>query len=656
MIEVSGIEGSREYAVALALRDRFVEQWPGLDTSPADEEIVHIKANARLAGYPVSDVDIVVGAQFNRARYFVIRKPIKDSDGRGAMGAKARVHGFICAIEVKSQDSGGVSVSGDEVSVRYKEGWKSATEQNDKQLYSLGQYFRDQHLDTWVFRCLVLDGIDALPSAGGVARPEAGAVAHGFKAGDVLAAMAGVNGIRRGREGYYLSSGDKAIVRKALDAPLFRSIVPSRLDRIRMDRLASRRDEAVRLAALLGNKRVHVRGHGGTGKTVLMLQAAHEAYQRHGRRCLVLTYNLALAADISRLLALLGVPSTSDGGGIEVRPAVSFLSSWMSKLGLEKLPEWSRENYARQCKECLELLGEGALSRNDIDAVQLTDPDAFDFDVVLVDEAQDWPQVEAELLATIYGPEKIALADGRDQLLRGAPTDWNRGPARDMPREDRSLSRCLRMKRNLGIFANDIARAAGLNWEVEPNDEAGGGRVIVLKGSYADNPALVERLINEARAAKNAPIDFLHCVPPADVTSVNGTRRSQLAMAFETMGYETWDGTDSVVRRDFPRSLEQLRVLQYESARGLEGWTTVLERVDEAWSQKRGQLISTGATPSAMSDPARAATSSTWRWLMIALTRPIDTLVISLADLESEPARVFLDVAGRHPDFVEIAR
>lgn len=652
MIEIVGVEGSHEHRVALAVRDCLVAQWPGILDSPSTDELVRIAPNAKLSGYPVSDIDLVIGAVFNRPRYFVIRKPIKDREGKNVVGVKAKVNNYLAVLEVKGQEWSKVSISGDEVNVSYKEGWKSATDQNVKQVHALSRYFQDQHLDPWVYRCLVLDGIDALPSVAGVAQPRAGAVVHGFTAGDLLAAMVGVNGISSARGEFYVSSGDRDMLRKALDAPVFQAIVPSRLDRQRMDRISSRRPEAVRLAELLGSKRVHVRGHGGTGKTVLLLQAAHEAYQRHGKRCIVLTYNVALAGDTTRLLALLGVPSTSDGGGIEVRTAMSFVAAWLKQLGT-LAPDSSLATYQRDCQECVELLQAGAVSRADIETVLASDPDAFDFDAILVDEAQDWPQSEADLLSIIYGGSKIALADGPGQLLRGRATNWNKLLDRDVAREDRSLTRCLRMKRNLGIFANSVAQLAGLNWEVEPNDEAGGGRVIIISGSYADRPELVGQLVDEARAAKNEPIDFLHCVPPSDVSTTGERRHSRLSRALSGLGYETWDGVDEAVRRDFPRSLRQLRIVQYESSRGLEGWTTVLERVDEAWSQKYEQGLASAEASGATADPERSAALAAWRWTMIALTRSMDTLVLVLADKNSLASGVFAEAARSHPDFVE---
>ena len=40
--------------------------------------------------------------------------------------------------------------------------------------------------------------------------------------------------------------------------------------------------------------------------------------------------------------------------------------------------------------------------------------------------------------------------------------------------------------------------------------------------------------------------------------------------------------------------------------------------------------------------------------MMIALTRPIDTLVISLKDLNSDFSKNLLDIASKNKDFIEI--
>lgn len=657
MIEVIGIEGSEEHAVAKAIATALATLWPGLDASPADEEHVRIAANCKLSGYKVSDIDVVVAAAFNRPRYFVPRKPVLDKAGAKATGRRVRVYSLVAAIEVKGQGPDGVRVSGDEVNVRYPEGWKSATDQNIKQVHALASYFKHQWADVHVHRCLALQGLSELPRKDGAPAPQSGAVALGFTGTDLLAALAGVNGIAVDKRGdLFLSSGPADKVAKALAAPLFREIVPSRLDRARMLRIASQPVEATRLAGLLGRERVHVRGRGGTGKTVLMLQAAHEAYSRMGQRTLVLTYNHALAADIQRLLALMGVPGGSEGGGIEVRTAMSYAYAWLDRLGVVDEGEArDLDRYEAHCQAALDLMDGGALGPADIAAVVASDPLQFEFDAVVVDEAQDWPQVEADLLARIHGGGAIALADGLDQLVRGQPTNWKRNAPAGQPGDATSLSHCLRMKRNLGIFANEAAHEGRLAWKVDPSEEAAGGRVILVKGSYAGQVALQAELVEAAREAGNEKIDFLHCVPPSNVRREDGKATSLLGQAFRAAGHETWDGVDLVARRDFPRSVEAFRIVQYDSCRGLEGWTTVLEGFDEFWDYKHQQALARhgGRDVAGHVSPDEAARFEAWRWAMIALTRPVDTLVISFTDPASPLSIALGKAAARHADFVE---
>lgn len=657
MIELIGIRGSREYDVAEALRRAFAAQWPGIENSPEAEDCIKIAANTKLSGSLVSDVDVVVAARLDKARFFVARRPVKGRDGQAVSGVKVRVKNFVCAVEVKSQDSSGISISGDEVNVRYQGKWKSATDQNVKQAHALKRYFANQHLGCFVYRCVTLEGIGELPRQAGIPRPEAGAIAGNFNAGEFLAAMAGVHGLDQFRGEFSISSCRPPVIDKILQAPIFRRLVPSRLDRQRMDRIAARQPLAVELAGLLGRQRVHIRGHGGTGKTVMMLQAAHESYERHGRRTLVLTYNVALAADIRRMLALLGVPSSGEGGGVEVRTAMSFIYSWLNRLGSSEGNESDAfDQYEAACRDCVALLEGGAVTRADIKGIVIADPDKFGFDAIIVDEAQDWPQPEARLLALLYGGQKISIADGREQLLRGRPTDWSRTLCEDEVANERNLSRCLRMKKNLGVFANEVAAKAGLNWQVEPNDEAAGGKVIVLLGRYGDDPGLVEKLAEEARQTENDRVDFLHCVPASSVRAGASGKRSDLALCLERFGYETWDAVDEAVRQDFPRSSNVFRVLQYESNRGLEGWTTVLDGFDEVLGQRSAQELAVRYSEGdQVTDPERQARLAAWRWAMISLTRPIDTLVVSLRDPEAEASRLLLGVAARHGDFVQVS-
>lgn len=219
------------------------------------------------------------------------------------------------------------------------------------------------------------------------------------------------------------------------------------------------------------------------------------------------------------------------------------------------------------------------------------------------------------------------------------------------------LDKCLRLKRNLAVFANEVASRVGVSWKVKPNNQAGGGRVILLEGSYREHTGLQEELLQSARVSGNDEIDFLFCVPPADVGTVGGRKQSRLGQYFVQQGFNIWDGTDPSLRKDFPRLSTQYRIVQYASCRGLEGWTVVLESLDSHWELLRSMaspefLVGWDDDVPSLIDPQHRARKLAWQQLMIALTRPMDTLVITLDDIASDCSQVLLGLAEKMPEIV----
>jgi hypothetical protein len=417
-----------------------------------------------------------------------------------------------------------------------------------------------------------------------------------------------------------------------------------------MDRIAARPEEARQLSMLLGKQRVHLRGNGGTGKTILLLQSAYDAFLDRGVRSLVLTYNVALAADIQRTLALMGIPSDGEAGGITVRTVMSYMYSWLHRLGLAS-EDFSFDDYEGRCAEALRYIEEGVVGDAEIEGIKASSPVELGFDAILVDEAQDWPQPEADLLARLHGANTISLADGLSQLVRGGATNWKSPSQEAATIENRSLRDGLRMKASLCRFANAFAEEAGFQWQVIPNKIAPGGRVIISTSLYSQNPKLQREILAGALEARNMPIDLLHCVPPSSVNSLDGRRESDLAKSFAANGWNAWDAVDEVTRRSFPRSTEALRIVQYESCRGLEGWSTVLDGLDEFWDLRKSMALTGNGAVSELEAEAVA-----WRWCMIPITRPIDTLVITLRSKESRVGKILSELAKSMPDLIEVVR
>ena len=652
MITLVGAEGSSEYRAAVLVRDALEATWPGILTSPRDADDVRIAVSTKLSGYQVQDIDIVLAGRFSKPRTFKPLRVIRGSSGNKLNVRPIMVESFVVAIEVKDHDERGVCITGDQVEVTYSRGGplqkKSATDQNIKQMHALKTYLSDMQVDVFARRCLIF------PSLGSISAPSA--VPGVFNAHLLMSAISSSSPLLERRGQGLLSAGDGNNVEKALAAPIFKLAIPTRLDRQRMDRLVAKNPAIDDILGTVGEGTVFLRGFAGTGKTVLLLQAAWKLFRADGKRTLVLTYNHALAADMRRLMSLANIPSSVEDGGIRVGTVMSFFYSWFSRLGLLDDGPLDYGAYPRLCVEALELIEGEAASREDIEEIIHGDPDTFDFDQVFVDEGQDWPSGETALLKALYDPKRLCVADGVDQLVRGARADWRKGLACGN-RATLPLGKCLRLKRNLSIFVSDLARQTGSTWDAEPNAEAGGGRVIICTTPYAELQPLHERLLEDLRSDGNDCVDMLVCVPPDGVVTRKGARESLIGAAMTEWGQAGWDGVDPQARSDFPRGPGQVRIVQYASCRGLEGWTVVLDGFDRFLEATFEAKLAAGLSPDeeeGFVDLERAAAGEAWRWGLIALTRPIDTLVVQLADPSGRFGSQVFGVARKFPDFVEI--
>src|SRR5690606_11029426 len=102
--------------------------------------------------------------------------------------------------------------------------------------------------------------------------------------------------------------------------------------------------------------------------------------------------------------------------------------------------------------------------------------DQVDWDYIFIDEAQDWPEDEKEILFTIFKTNKFIVADGVDQLVRGIRrTQWTRNIESHI--DIKGQRKSLRQKTNLCNFVRTYSDQFGLNWDVEPSSDLPGGKI-----------------------------------------------------------------------------------------------------------------------------------------------------------------------------------
>lgn len=265
----------------------------------------------------------------------------------------------------------------------------------------------------------------------------------------------------------------------------------------------------------------------------------------------------------------------------------------------------------------------------------------FAFDYVCVDEAQDCSDAERDLLRVLYSPERIVLADGMEQLIRRqTPCDWTNGIAAGV-RLRIDLAQSLRMSRNVAEFATAVAREMGFaGWRVTPHPQLSGGRVIVQARPYDET--LLRELVATLDDIGLPRKDLLICVPPAEIIADGGRRTSRIGALLETLSFRVWNGCDELVRQSDVAELDQIRIVQYDSMRGLEGWCTLLVGLDTFYQHR---LSHPNLRPDDRSTPEQVAK----RWLLMAMTRAASTLAITLDDAQSEVAQWLRAASGNVP-------
>lgn len=326
----------------------------------------------------------------------------------------------------------------------------------------------------------------------------------------------------------------------------------------------------------------------------------------------------------------------------------------MLELGIIHSYDDFLECYEKHKDTLLEYIRSGAVSREDIERLIEKNTDDFLWDIIFVDEGQDWPCNEIDILRAVFEPERIVIADGVDQYVRASLADWGSGLPKNLKRS-RTMRRCLRMKANIAYFVADCAETLGLqNWNLEPNPDANGGRVIIVEGKMAEETTLLDKLFDEALKLGNYPVDLLACVPPSLVIHGNDESHSIPGRAIQSGGRAVWDATSSDVREYYPTDRDAIRIVQYESCRGLEGWTVINYAFDELFDDKYQQLLASPQDVDEMFETKEdlAATFAA-QWTMIPLTRAMDTLVINVSAQDSAIKSMLLDVHQRQTDFVE---
>ena len=648
-IEIVGLSEGDERAAAETLKSR-------LEPAFRPEDRLIIVVGAKCYGQKRTDIDLLILGQL--ASGYRIGEHLLPPQGRGRA---TYLSSFCLVLEVKGHDGRDVQIgAGNHIEVRYRGRWSNASQQAFDQVTSVRNHIT-ANVPGGVNAPFVTHGVWLTRVASSQLKFSSPILLKSDCTSDDFVRLlvnqtfnsAADFADRINRNDITISAGKKED-RQAIAASMHhftRRIEPSTIDRRKLEHICAKILDDQKYFERLGTQLLIFRGRGGAGKTLRLLNAARTVYEEQGARTLLLTYNKALVSDVRRLLAILGVDDRLDRKSIQIRSSISFFFALLSAWGLSpaQVPDGVfPPDYEAKKIELLELFRGSSAADIRNDPYALSKPELFAWDYVLVDEGQDWPDEERDLLYAMFGPERVIVADGVDQFVRTTShCDWtlNRGQVIDTSRRwIQPLRKSLRLKSQLCDFASNFAAKVGTRWDMEPNHDVGGGRVKLILGEYTRE---IHAEIMEAQAkASNRPIDALFCV-----TKESGAPSRRFPDQLESWGSKIWDGTIEGGRDDYPREVDQHRIVKYESCRGLEGWSVVCLDLDRFYDRKYREGLR--AEHDLLQSAEEAALLFAGRWCLIPFTRAIDTLVLQF-NPKSAVADLLLPLARQSPDWVEI--
>lgn len=624
MIRLHALSPANELPVAERLRELVAAAWP--DVAESKREHVDILAGVRTG----VDCDLLAIVDLERPRAFAPQRR-----RGGAMGPSGEVQHAVIAIEVKQLDVRDFDRIGNQLFARYggaPAGKRSATDQARDAAHGVKAFLAQQvAYPPYVYALAWLTALDD-------------------------AALAGIDPATLGESATWPAMLDacaqqnSAILRPmppdlartlgGLRARLLNRRVETRRDVARVDSLSRQgaAPDVDRLFEVAGSKQIQIVGRGGSGKTTTLALLAVRLAEA-GERVLILTFHRTLRSDIAHLVDSVARRSNVPGERILVETAMGFLLSALTALDVETpmLPDgsdvdWNRLDAALDETRGM-LVGGPDDPNGDAAKLRAEFPARFAWDHVVVDEAQDWHDQERDFLRALYGPRRLVLSDGLDQLVRRrVACNWVEGIAKE-ERFRLPLDTSLRMLRNVALFAGAVARAIGFEtWHIAPHEALPGGRVIIIAGDLVD-AAFLRAISASAHEDRADVADCLVCVPPKS-KALGDEPRLALLRAAEEAGIPVWDGTLPENRDALDFDAGALRIVRYDSCRGLEGWIAVALDLDELVAQK---IHYPNAHPG---DPQTDAEQAALRWMLIPLTRGVQTLVITLRDPHSRTAEI----------------
>jgi len=313
--------------------------------------------------------------------------------------------------------------------------------------------------------------------------------------------------------------------------------------------------------------------------------------------------------------------------------------------------------------------------------------------VVLLDEAQDCHFYERDILFMVFNPNNIAIASGgKEQLIRHVDLcKWTTFNKKPIPHRLFSTGKkSYRLKRNLLNLCNYLAKEFHVQLDLEPLDSDDVGELIIdcrsnlseenakdvfstllLKGSVNKclpyesllvllNPthANMSEITNSNQASENILSETRHNVVINEYGNIEEQALSrELEFKFSKPLGEVcqfWDGTDDNIRKSSIPAYGEVRMIYYQSCRGLEAWSVACFDIDLFFTKKLNEPDAEKYMTDTIFKLEDRKNMYAATWSLMALTRAIDTMYIKIADSNSILGNVIINYAKTHPSVCKL--
>lgn len=283
------------------------------------------------------------------------------------------------------------------------------------------------------------------------------------------------------------------------------------------------------------------------------------------------------------------------------------------------------------------------------------------YDVICIDEAQDCENIEKELLLYLFKGKAIAIANGgQEQLIRyGKLCNWEHSEIKTNVVSHTLESESLRTKATVIDFCNFIAQKGSIkNFNLKPLDSEDQGQIIFdFRTPNNDIAEVFLSLQKKGELNHNSTYEsILTLIMPeseknislhqyGSVIKINENNYIEennipekkadwdLLPILEDKGIHCYSATRDKSKPIF--SFEDMRIMHYESCRGLEAWSVCCFSLNDffygKYEDEKAERYLLNEKRNDLTNEMRKIMYAT-SWLLMALTRAVDTLYIQISE------------------------